>query len=590
MILSQDNKWVLAFGMLAVMMVGMAIIGGTRSYSPVPYWDMWDGYLDFFIRISNGDIAAWWSQHNEHRIVLSRVLFWIDLTWFDGLSRFLIVIHYLLMSIAFLFFHITLKEQLSSESDIFLRRILSLMILIILFSWIQKTNYTQGFQSPFILAHLLPFIAFYLQHRSFVNGASSKGYFFLAWLTGVMSLGTMANGVLVLPLMTLLALILRMGWQRLFVLAISAIISTTLYFYDYHSITGHGSLTDVLIDNPTGVLQYLLLYIGGPFYYLTGEGSLLVAQLAGFFLITSAAFFTWKSLKNISVSSLQLALITYLLYIGGTALGTAGGRLSLGLEQALSSRYQTPALMVWAALIVLYAPAIAREVNKGSNRVLAALIFVPLLLLPHQLKVFCSQQNFLFEKDIAALALELGINDRAQISSIYPSVERALLIAKKSDELDISIFGQSNVKDASKLIGQFSRARSPVQCMGSLDEVNSIEGNLEFVKIRGWAYQNEVNEVPKIIYLLDENRQIIGHALTGQVRPDVGVAVDSKAMESGFKGYSLSKQLGKSVIFRSYQPDCELEVKTSPLTFSVKDEEFYASAATVRQKSGSGNS
>ena len=65
----------MAFAFFAFAMVLLAMIGGVRRYSPIPFGDMWNGTLGFFVRIQDGDYSAWWAQHNEHRIVLARILF-----------------------------------------------------------------------------------------------------------------------------------------------------------------------------------------------------------------------------------------------------------------------------------------------------------------------------------------------------------------------------------------------------------------------------------------------------------------------------------------------------------------------------------
>jgi hypothetical protein len=57
---------------------GSTVIGAIRNYSPVPFWDMWDGYIGFYERISNGHWEAWWERHMEHRLVFSRVFFWLE--------------------------------------------------------------------------------------------------------------------------------------------------------------------------------------------------------------------------------------------------------------------------------------------------------------------------------------------------------------------------------------------------------------------------------------------------------------------------------------------------------------------------------
>jgi hypothetical protein len=58
---------------LATAFVVLAMIGGIVSYTPVPTWDMWDGYIAFYSGVTNGDYGWWWAQHNEHRLVFSKV-------------------------------------------------------------------------------------------------------------------------------------------------------------------------------------------------------------------------------------------------------------------------------------------------------------------------------------------------------------------------------------------------------------------------------------------------------------------------------------------------------------------------------------
>lgn len=578
----KERYMLMLFRLLAIVFICLAVIGGVRAYSPVPFMDMWDGYLNFFTKVSGGDMTVWWAQHNEHRIVLARALFWIDLSWFQGAGWFLIVVNYLLIGVACLFFYVILKEQLTTETEKFSRQILNLLILSLFFSWIQRPNLTQGFQSQFILAQLLPLIGFFLLHRAYTSPSHSNGLFFLTCLTGVISLGTMANGILALPLMTLFALVLRMSWKGIAGLAILAIITTTAYFNEYH-VPGGGSSKYIPLSISGELVQYLLLYIGGPFYYITGKGSLVITQLAGLFLIASTIFFACRFVNKPATSSLQLAMLTFLLYIVGTALGTGFGRLKFGVEQALSSRYQTPALMAWAALLVLYAPVIAKGISRNPARVLIPLMLVPLLLLPQQFKAVRSQQDTLFEREVAALALELGIKDQQQISSIFPSADWALSLAKKPSELDLSIFGHPLIKNANQLIGKFEKTRSLVQCQGSLDEISGIEDHGRYVRVRGWLFQSNAKKRPSLIHLFNGVGRIMGYALTGQQRPDVEPAINPEVTESGFKGYLLAQQLGQSVILRGYHPDCELKVVAPLVPYTVKKTEFGASTISVRK-------
>lgn len=578
----KETLWLWLFRVTAILMLGLAVIGAIKSYSPVPYWDMWDGYLRFYTSVSEGDFGAWWAQHNEHRIVLSRILFWIDISFFAGLSWFLIITNYVLMICTVSVFYKFLQERVKQDSSHLAGKVLRLFIIAILFSWIQVSNLTWGFQSQFILAQLLPLLAFYVLHLSFTSQKSGKSLFLTACFLGVLSVGTMANGILALPLMLVLGLILRISKIKLFILALLAITMIGLYFYGYHSPDGHGSIKAAVLNNPIDVFKFLLLYIGGPFYYMTGEGSFIIAQLAGIFLIGSAICFGWQSLKKPDKHSLQLALLSFILYVGGTALGTAGGRVVFGLEQALSSRYQTPVLMAWVALLVLFSPLIISSIKKHPYLMLSILFVLLVSLLPIQFKALQLKEGEHFEKEIAALALELNIKDQDQIVSVFPSAEWALAIVEKPVEFDLSIFGTPKIKNVAQLIGRTSSENQLFKCSGSVDEISEIDGVSDYVRIRGWMYQNSTRATPEVIHIVNGGNKIIGYALTGQPRADIAKEINNKAGWSGFKGYLLSQEMGGGITLEGHgKAECKLSVTIPLLAFDVKKIDIEKGDITV---------
>jgi hypothetical protein len=85
--------------LVAPFFVLSTIYGAIRNYSPVPYWDMWDGYIGFYERVSAGDWRAWLIAHNQHRMIFSRLFFWLDLKYFRGLSQLLIPLNLVLMAL-----------------------------------------------------------------------------------------------------------------------------------------------------------------------------------------------------------------------------------------------------------------------------------------------------------------------------------------------------------------------------------------------------------------------------------------------------------------------------------------------------------
>lgn len=545
------------FLITAVAFFGLAIFGGIQNYSPVPYWDMWDGYINFFVKVSEGDWSVWWAQHNEHRILLARLLFWLDIKWFGGTSLFLIVVNYIFLGLICSIFYVFLKEKCPPYY-----RFVGLFLIIWLSSWSQYENLTWGFQSQFFLAQLLPLSAFYMLYQATIKVEAGNGYFFAACLFGLMSLGTMANGVLALPLLALYAAATRLGLKRILIFVSLALLGFLVYFSNYQADPHHGSLLIALKENPIGLMQYVLIYIGSPFSTISTDlkVGIIVAQLAGGGLIVGSAYFMWQSLRNIKQSYLELSMLCFILYVGGTAFGTAGGRLALGLEQALSSRYATPALMAWAAFFVILAPCLIRMAGRNRHKLWIPILAVSLIILPVQLKSLNSKTNDLFEREISALAVELRIKDQQQIANIYPSAEAILAMTERATATDISIFGNPLIKDVHEQIGLRFKNPSLLQrnCEGNIDALFPIDDNDKYIQINGWIFDMEKKSVPKSLYIVDNNSVVVGYALTGKPRPDVGKAVDSSAVNSGFKGYMLAKSQGLSVKLVDQEDGCIL--------------------------------
>src|SRR5690606_24519482 len=125
-------------------------------------------------------------------------------------------------------------------------------------------------QSQFFMAQTLPLLAIYLLARACIEdtGHNSRLWFSAACLTGVASAGTMANGIICLPLMAAYLLLSRQSWQRALLLLVLSAAVLMLYFNDYRSPPSHGSVLSTLINEPLELAHYVFLYLGTPFFYL----------------------------------------------------------------------------------------------------------------------------------------------------------------------------------------------------------------------------------------------------------------------------------------------------------------------------------
>ncbi|MEL7940543.1 hypothetical protein [Pseudomonas delhiensis] len=542
------HGWLL-FACLAAVILASTIAIEALNFSPVPFWDMWEGYIAFNTHLSQGDTSAWFAQHNEHRIILARLLFWLDMHLFDGSTHFLILCNFLLAALAAGTFTAIARAGLPDREAGPLRFCVYAAITILCFSWAQHENFNWGFQSQFFAAQSLPLLALFLLWKS----QQSKVFFPLACLVGVASAGTMANGVLALPCLLLLAIILRLSVSRIVTLALLTALTLFAYFHGYHAISGHGSLSVELHSQPANLLRYVLLYLGSPVFHLGGGPQL--AKYVGLLICLSSLGFALLAAKQWRQGPLALCLVIYLGYIGATALGTAGGRLNFGLEQALSSRYTTPALMAWCAVLVLFAQHWQGLLRRSALAQLAGLFFL-LGFLPAQWHAFKGGTTEPQAKMLAALSLEMGIQDNDTIVHIFPSYQRAAALSEGARRMSESIFANDAIRNVEQSIGRPMDARGTSVCLGSIDRLAEINGTPEYRRIDGWLFSADAGLAPRKIWIVDAQGLIAGYALTGWPRPDVARLVDRRGANSGFTGYVKTSASSGPLRLVGESPNC----------------------------------
>ena len=543
------DKITAIFWIYSIYYVTLAIAGGIRQYSPVPHWDMLAGYLFFDSIIQDAPWTAWFMQHNEHRIFFSRLLFWIDIHVFQGKSWFLISMNYSLILLCY----ITFSKFLSSRTTKSFRYLHPFM-LAWLFTWSQNENLTWGFQSQFFMAELFPLLSMYFLYKSSRLETHNRTsiYFYTSLLFAFAALGTMANGILALPIMAVCTLALVPKKEHKIAACIVASIGIYLYVHNYSRPETLGNPTESLTKNPIAAIKYILLYFGSPFYYINKEASAAksLASFSGlvFFLLTAFIVirtFT-KPETNPSNRAYTITLIGFLLYVIGTATGTAGGRLIQGVDQALSSRYLTPCLMAWCSVLLLYIDLLkAIKPKKIRNKTWVPFASLLALLTPQQISALNIPTTEVFEKNVSALALELGIIDKKQINHIYPDHPVAIDLTRSSIENNTSIFGLSPLKDARSLINStLADITNSNLCNGGIIETQDIEEDRNYKRILGIVTIPLGSPKPKTLQIIDDN-----HVAKGFAMVDYNNRYKLEASENGrinywFKGYIKAEATG----------------------------------------------
>lgn len=560
---SAASRWLLLMAALfAIAMVALSVTGGMRAWSPIPFWDMWDGYLDFFLFQQRGDIGVWWMQQNEHRIVLAKMLFWMDLKWFGGMSIFLVAVNYLLVLCAALMFWRILRQLAGTNRPMAGAWSAMLFLTGWLFLWSQHENLTWAFQSQFFLAQLLPLCGLYWLSQS-ESEARPGSHFVLAAAFGLGSIGAMANGILALPMMLVYAIVARQGRLKIALLAALAVLALSVFFYHYRMLGGHAPIHQVLREHPFDMLVYSLRYLGGPFYYLVRGASWgsHVALAAGALLASCALYRLCRVLKSPRRGP-ELALLFFIAYIVMSAVLTASGRLSLGAEQAFSSRYTTPAVMAWAALAVQYFPLLRSWGKAWQGLSVLALGVLGAAMLMLQVQAVTPSHEVLFGKRVAALALAMGVLDKTQIVQVYPEPSRALALAAQAAEKKLSVFGHYPLQDAATRMGQPWPESGP-RCEGSLASVQPVAGDSNYMRVDGSLHVPGSAQAPAFVRLLVAGK-VVGYAATSGI-----ATVSGTQTRTSFAGYVQAAALGGEVVLQADKPACFLRVQLSAPLFSV---------------------
>ena len=305
----------------------------------IPFHDDYTVYLNFLNHFLTAENSSFYdlilSQHNEHRVVFSRVLALGVFYLKSGVDFRLIIIlgNIALIGIGILFFYIVQKHT----------SLISLIPASIFFfqtqSWENTIWATGAIQNYYVL--LFAFLSLYLfQSSGILHLLSSQ-------ILAVIACFTSGNGFLIFITMLIRE---TAGFfsektpkkhTKLLLSSFTFLLTSLLYFHDYHSPVTHPSLLSSLHD-PFSLITYFFIFLGGyccspVLSFLTGIFSVAVFLILIFFN---------KSPKNI--------LFYYLVFLLLNAFLAAFTRSSLGIFQALSPRYKIFSILIPVILYLMW--------------------------------------------------------------------------------------------------------------------------------------------------------------------------------------------------------------------------------------------
>jgi hypothetical protein len=361
------------------LLIGLLIF---RDGIDVPFWDQWDGTAPLFEKMAAGTLgfADFFAQHNEHRILFPRLIFF-------GLGRLthwnvraeLFVIWFLALACLFNIWQIR-RRTARKDSSFWLLFPAS----VLLFSPLGFQNFLWGFQIGFLLP--LACVTACIWVATCVRHPFN---FVFAIILCTICMFSIASGLMSWVLATPLLMLTQTRstsskkWWAIWVGV--CLLEVCAYFYGYEKPVHHPSVWQSL-SHPIPAAVYVLVFLGSPFTFGTnlpplslglGMGGLLVL------LLLICAIYLWSKRYDRNLLADGLPWLMLAMVAVSAAVLTMIGRLGFGPSQARAPRYVTFTVMLPIALLALV-PVIrshwARSFSARGQLVTKAVSF--LLLIP----------------------------------------------------------------------------------------------------------------------------------------------------------------------------------------------------------------
>lgn len=513
--------WLLA-ALAGAVIVLHSLLWVVRLWDPVPLMDSWS-FLDQMLAWTGPGyvIERLWEQHNEHRILFPRLVFFADHLLAGGrqiVEPLVIALNQALL--ALLLWRFARRALPARTAAVFLP-----LALACTFSAVQMENLFWAFQVQFVGVLLAAAAAF----GALTFARERPALFPCSLVLMLVASLMMANGLLVWPLGVLLAWFAGHSRARLGALLAGGLLVFAFYLHDYESPSPHRGPLQALAHLPE-VLAYACACLGSPWRKLGLDATVaLGAAAAGGLLL--AAVVCWRRRTRLDHGT--LAWLGVAAFAATTAGLTGLGRSGFPLETALTSRYSSPTLLAWLVLAAFVAAACGRRLG-------------PWLLLSPLLPLLVWQKDFvrdLFpihqQRDRGALALQLGADCDELVTLLYPDAKevRPFITLSRQHRWGAFADGWQDLVGA-RLADRFTGGGEPLA--GGLFRTTLVEDDEGLLSMRGWT----AGHSPRHLVVTDDSGRILGLGRGGLTYPPAEEGELPGGAEGGGEWQALARLSG----------------------------------------------
>lgn len=500
------------------------ITGVTLNYSPVPFWDQWFGTVDWYMRAERDWWPAFWSLHNEHRLLFSRLIFWPDMYWFGGVNVLSLTANVVVC--ALLALSVYRAAVFRAAVPMVAKLAIAGISMAFCFSWMQSDNFTWGFQSQWFAVNLFALLAFHALAVSASKDHSSR-WFALSLSAATVSTFSMANGAFAWPLLILLALYLRFPWRFVLIALVVAVGEGLAYFLHAKGATGsipHGTFKYVIQHQPGDLAHYAVLYLGSPMWYVFhGFG---LAAAAGILVVIGTAAGFVVAIKRRDFKAVSLLAFAGFLCI--TALATGVGRLVLGLANVFQPRYATNALLAWMAILLFWSLNHSSRVVRRPLYLGFAVSLIAIAIC--QRAALGPDQDVIYNRLVAGQAIREHVYDHQYLGILWDHDDYLKTIIDAARKQQVSILAAN----AAGYDNPPARIETSERCAGSIDRSIATD-TPGYMRAEGWVFVRD--DEPKTVAITDVDGNTVGGGVVGNNRPDAAAAMKTNNTRIGWVAF-----------------------------------------------------
>ena len=507
--------WGVILGTIAVL---AALYMSVHYYLSVPFEDQWPLIEELGNNHGSYTLPLLWALHNEHRLPFAKLLFMADLYWFQGRN----------ISLYFEIYAMQIVEWIAlvwamRQGALWPRWMVTVGAGLAAFALFWTSQF-QSFLNPIgiqvVTAAAFGTICFIAIVFMVEDSRRPLLWFVLSVVSAFISEASLANGLLLWPLLVIAAIRFRLRRHWIAALLAIAAICIAAYLIGYRSPAGHANPAES-IRKPALLGQYLLIYFGNVWGSLNPVLGHILAFLG---MATVSACYVWELFRP-KAKPFAFAMISTCMFLLGTGFITALGRINFPLFQAAASRYQTSSLLFWLCLALYGIDTAYRNRTRYAMLASATALMLATAALPSYPLSLEGAEELRGRITAGALPLFADVKDDSEIVKLIVPPNLVFQERPFLKQHHAAFYADRRYQLLGKAVSTQFQVAPPNRCFGFFDRDRRItDASFPGWELNGWVWDHQAMSPVSLMVAVSHDGIISGVGDSGIARPDVPAA------------------------------------------------------------------